>query len=420
MDKGVKRIMQKLPIGIDDFRELREGNYIYVDKTRQAYELINTAKFIFLSRPRRFGKSLLTTTLRELFLGNRELFAGLWIEDKVDWQARPVISINFNDLDYRTQSLDIALTEQMDKQAQAHGLTLLATEYKGKFQELIERLAVEDKVVLLIDEYDKPITDLLEDRKKVEEHVGTLKNFYSVLKSTEATHIHFGLLTGVSKYGKLSIFSDLNNPLDITTDRAFATILGYTQQELEDTFTDYIDRLVDTYAVDRTTLLEQIAYWYDGYSWDGTERIYVPFSTLVFLQQQTFENHWFSTATPSFLIKLLRESRIPAYRLEAIGGDSKLLNSADVNKISILSLLFQTGYLTIKNVQRSLRGVYYQLGYPNYEVRQSFQTHLLADYLDSQIDHCWAFRSMLNARRIWAESMPFWNWMISFISLNLS
>ncbi len=378
--------MRKLPIGIDDFAELREGGYIYVDKTEQIYDLINTAKFIFLSRPRRFGKSVLTTTLRELFLGNQALFQGLWIADKIEWQPRPVILLNFNDLNYRTRSLAVALTEQMDKLAAGYGLTLKATEYKGKFLELIERLAEQAKVVLLVDEYDKPITDVLEDREQVAEHVETLKNFYAVLKSTEATHIHFGLLTGVSKYGKLSIFSDLNNLLDITTDRHFATLLGYTQAEVETYFADYLEQMLLTYQVTQAELLPQIAFWYDGYSWDGERRVYVPFSTLVFLQQKTFENHWFSTATPTFLIKLLRKRRIPAHRLEATGGGSELLNSADVNNISVLSLLFQTGYLTIKQVQQRLSGVRYRLGYPNYEVRQSFQKYLLADYLETQID----------------------------------
>lgn len=377
--------MQRLPIGIDDFRELREGGYAYVDKTRLIYELIHTAKFIFLSRPRRFGKSLLTTTLRELFLGNAALFEGLWIADQIEWTPYSVILLNFNDLDYRTKSLADALAEEMDKQARLHGMTLDSAEYKGKFLGLIERLAERSKVVLLVDGYDKPITDLLENSEKVAEHIDTLKNFYAVLKSTESPHIHFGLLTGVSKYGKLSIFSDLNNLLDVTTDRDFATLLGYTQRELEDTFGDYISDLAVAYKAERETILRQVEYWYNGYSWDGAQRVYVPFSTLVFLQQQNFENHWFSTATPTFLIKLLRASRIPAHRLEATGGGAELLNSADVNNISILSLLFQTGYLTIKSVQHSLSGTRYQLGYPNYEVRQSFQKYLLADYLGTQI-----------------------------------
>ncbi|MEZ4683307.1 MAG: AAA family ATPase [Caldilineaceae bacterium] len=200
--------MQRLPIGVQSFRNLREENNLYVDKTRQIYDLLHTGKFVFLSRPRRFGKSLLTTTLQELFRGDKALFAGLWIEDQIDWQPRPVILINFNDLNYLEFPLATALDEYMDRLALDHGVELTAPDYKTKFQELIARLSQQAKVVLLVDEYDKAITDLLENEEKVQEHVATLKNFYSVLKSTASDHLHFVLLTGVSKYGKISIFSD--------------------------------------------------------------------------------------------------------------------------------------------------------------------------------------------------------------------
>ena len=375
--------MQKLPIGVQSFTRLRQKDYIYVDKTELIYRLMNVGEFVFLARPRRFGKSLLTTTLQEIFRGNRALFHGLWIEDKIDWQPRPVVLINFNDLDYRSQTLESALITYMDELGALHGIALTATHYKDKFRELIVRLSVEQKVVLLIDEYDKPITDLLENEEKVQENVATLKNFYSVLKSTAAEHLHFTLLTGVSKYGKISVFSDLNNLLDITLDRRFATLLGYTQTELEHYFSAYIDRLAETYNMSRPEMLAQIARWYNGYSWDGVHTLYVPFSTLVFLEQQTFANHWFSTATPSFLIKLLRKEAIPAYELERVGGGAALVESADVNNISAHALLFHTGYLTVKQVRSGIGGqATYILGYPNFEVAQAFQQYLLADYLD--------------------------------------
>ncbi len=377
--------MQKLPIGVQSFTNLREENNLYVDKTRQIYELMNVGKFVFLSRPRRFGKSLLTTTLREIFRGNKALFQGLWIEDKIDWQPRPVILINFNDMNYLNASLADALDEYMDRLAAEHRLVLAASDYKTKFQELIVRLAQKDKVVLLVDEYDKAITDLLENDEKVKEHVATLKNFYSVLKSTAAEHLHFVFLTGVSKYGRISIFSDLNNLLDITLDRRFATLLGYTQAELEHYFSDRIDRLAQTYSMSRPEMLALIAHWYNGYSWDAVTSVYVPFSTLVFLEQQTFANHWFVTGTPTFLIKLLRKRQVPAYELEGFIADTKLLESADVNSISVHSLLFQTGYLTIKRTWLGPIGQEYELGYPNFEVAQAFQHYLLADYLDSSV-----------------------------------
>lgn len=378
--------MQKLPIGIQYFNRLREGNYIYVDKTEQVYQLINSGVFFFLSRPRRFGKSLLISLLQHLFQGNRTLFQGLWIEDKIDWQPRPVIVINFNDLNYRSMSLEQALDELMDNLAHEHQLSLTTTDVKGKFQELIVRLSTEQRLVLLIDEYDKPITVLLENEQKVTEHVTTLKNFYSVLKATAAEHIHFSLLTGVSKYGKISIFSDLNNLIDITTDQRFATLLGYTQEELEAYFPDYIDRLATTFQMSRPEILHWIRHWYNGYSWDGVQRVYVPYSTMLFLDRQTFENHWFATATPTFLIKLLRQNEIPAYELGEVLADNKLLDSADVNRLSPLSLLFQTGYLTVKEAFSAVTGQEYVLGYPNYEVAQAFQQYLLADYLNRPVD----------------------------------
>lgn len=374
--------MQKLPIGIQFFDSLREGNFLYVDKTEQIHRLINTGTFVFLSRPRRFGKSLLVSTLQHLFQGHKQLFQGLWIEDKIDWQPRPVLVINFNDLNYRSMSLEQALTEQMDLLAAQHGLSLNATDYKGKFQELIVRLSEEQKIVLLIDEYDRAITDLLEDEQKVAEHVTVLKNFYSVLKTTAANHLHWTFLTGVSKYGKLSLFSDLNNLLDITLDARFAALVGYTQEELERSFPERIDGLAERYAVSRAEILEAIRFWYNGYSWDGVQRLYVPFSTLVFFELQTFENHWFATGTPSFLIKLLRQKQLPAYALERMRGDNTLLDSADVNNINVISLLFQTGYITIKQAHPSLRGQRYDLGYPNYEVAQAFQQYLLAEFIN--------------------------------------
>ena len=374
--------MQKLPIGIQFFDSLREGNFLYVDKTEQIHRLINTGNFVFLSRPRRFGKSLLVSTLQHLFLGHKEFFQGLWIEDKIDWRPRPVLVINFNDLDYREQSLATALTNHLDRLAAENQIQLQAEHYKEKFQELIVRLSAEQKIVLLIDEYDRAITDLLEDEQKVAEHIVTLKNFYSVLKTTAANHLHWTFLTGISKYGKLSLFSDLNNLLDITLDERFATLVGYTQEELERYFPDRIDALAQRFAVSRAEIVEAIRFWYNGFSWDGKQTLYVPFSTLVFFELQTFENHWFSTATPTFLIKLLRQKQLPAYALERLRADNTLLDSADVTNINIIALLFQTGYLTVKRVHPSLRGTRYDLGYPNHEVAQAFQQYLLAEFIN--------------------------------------
>ncbi|MBK6433106.1 ATP-binding protein [Candidatus Amarolinea dominans] len=377
--------MQKLPIGIQFFDSLREGNFLYVDKTELIHRLINTGTFVFLSRPRRFGKSLLVSTLQHLFQGHRELFRGLWIEDKVDWRPRPVLVINFNDLDYHEQPLELALTNHLDRLAAEHQIQLQAEHYKEKFQELIVHLSAEQKIVLLIDEYDRAITDLLENEQKVAEHIATLKNFYSVLKTTASNHIHWTFLTGISKYGKLSLFSDLNNLLDITLDERFATLVGYTQEELERYFPDRIEALAARFEVSRPEMVEAIRFWYNGFSWDGKQTLYVPFSTLVFFELQSFENHWFATATPSFLIKLLRSNQVAAYELDEIYADNRLLDSADVNHIDAVSLLFQTGYLTIRERLPSVAGTEYRLGYPNHEVAQAFRQYLLADYLGPRV-----------------------------------
>ena len=379
-------MLQKLPIGEQFFTNLRQKNMIYVDKTRLIHEMMNVGSFVFLSRPRRFGKSLLTTTIKEICRGNRTLFQGLWIADKIDWQPSPVVLINFNSVSYRTQPLARGLARYMDRLAREYGFTLADGDHKEKFSELLYRLSAQGKITLLIDEYDKPITDLLENNKMVQENVNTLKDFYSVLKSDEAANLQFTLITGVSKYGKVSIFSELNNLTDITLDPRFATLLGYTQAELEHYFADYIERLTQTYQLSRADILTQIAFWYDGYSWDGVERVYAPFSTLLFLDLQSFENHWFTTGTPSFLIKLLRQKKIAAYELEKVTADSALLNSADVNQLSALSLLFQTGYLTVKKSELAVTGKTFELSYPNYEVAQAFQQHLLADYLETDLD----------------------------------
>lgn len=386
--------MQKLPIGEQEFTLLRARNELYVDKTRHIYELMHAGRFLFLSRPRRFGKSLLVTTLAEIYRGNRALFQGLWIEDKLDWQPHPVILINFNGMDYREQSLSDALSQYMDKVAAQYQIVLHGEHYKEKFQELIVRLAEQSveqgfgphQVVLLVDEYDKPITDLLENEQKVQEHVDTLKNFYAVLKAPEAVHLQLVFLTGVSKYGKISVFSDLNNLLDLTLDTRFATLLGYTQEELEHYFADHIQRLSMTYKMSHAAMVNQIRFWYDGYSWDGLQRVYVPFSTLVFFEQQQFANYWFSTATPTFLLKLLKNKKIPAAALAEVVADRRLLESAAVTEIRPTSILFQTGYLTIKSVQFRLGQPRYRLGYPNFEVEQAFQQYLLADYLEMPVD----------------------------------
>ncbi len=366
---------------------MRRGDYVYVDKTEHIFRLINTSGYLFLSRPRRFGKSLLASTLRELFLGNQAPFTGLWIENKLDGKPYPVIYVDMNVLNYRTNHLEEELNEQMALVAQTYGLSLYATDYKNRFTELIQTLSRDGQgVVVIIDEYDKPITDLLEEPEQAAEHVKTLKNFYGVLKSQDQ-HLHFVFITGVSKYGKVSIFSDLNNLYDITLDPAFATLTGYTLEEVQQNFGEHLAALPGTMNRSPEALMEKIKFWYNGYSWDAITSVYNPFSLMSFFQMASFRNYWFSTGTPTFLTQQLKIEQTSAYELTHLSAPETLLASGDIQHVDIVALLFQTGYLTVKAIEELPFGEpRYQLGFPNQEVAISFQQYLLAEYLEEPVN----------------------------------
>lgn len=379
--------MKKLPIGKQDFASLIEDGYLYVDKTEQIFQLINSGPYLFLSRPRRFGKSLLISTLKEIFQAKRHLFKGLWIENKLAWASYPVVHIDFNQMDYRSVSLGEALNSALDNCAKTNGIQLSELHYKSKFSELLSTLGSNGKkAVVLIDEYDKPITDFLgEDETRIQEHVNTLKNFYSTLKSMDP-YLHFVFIAGVSKYGRVSVFSDLNNMYDLTTDPAMAKISGWTQEELEANFGDYLKKTAAYMGIEMSILLEKIRFWYNGYSWDGKITLYNPFSLLNFFQAKRFNNFWFTTGTPSFLTRLLRLAQLPVYRFEYLSGSNALLESADVTSIDLDSLLFQTGYLTIKKIDATQPDrLKYFLSYPNEEVRASFLKYVLAEYVGKPV-----------------------------------
>lgn len=382
--------MKKLPIGRQDFASLIGDGNLYVDKTAHIFRLIQSGTYIFLSRPRRFGKSLLVSTLKEIFEGNRAVFRGLWIEDKITWERYPVIHVDFNQMDYRSRSLESAISQQMDENAARNGLELSAEKSsKQKLEELLQTLSNGKKVVVLIDEYDKAITDFLDynEGERLQENVRTLKNFYSTLKSLDRC-IHFAFITGVSKYGKLSIFSDLNNLYDISNSTAFSDLLGWTEAEVLANFEAHLQQAEQVIGLPMPRLLEAMRRFYNGYSWDGETTVYNPFSLLNFFSNQQFGNYWFTTGTPSFLTHLLKKKRIPAYELEHISGDGILLDSADVTAIDPISLLFQTGYLTIKKIDKSdPTRPRYLLSYPNEEVKISFLKNLLADYVDQPVFH---------------------------------
>ena len=372
---------RKLPIGVQSFEKIRREGYYYVDKTRFVKKLVDTGNYFFLSRPRRFGKSLFIDTLRCAFEGRRELFEGLFLEKNWDWSEKyPVIKIDLSDHRvFSADELKNLLFILVQENAVRLGVELRHQEYYLVFRELIREASEKHKkqVVLLIDEYDKPILDNIEDREKARDIREVLKGFYQVIKPADP-YLKFVFLTGVSKFSKVSLFSGLNNLNDITIDKEFNEICGYTQGEFERTFADKIEEIVKEEGEE---VIEKIRFWYNGYCWGGQEKLYNPFDVLLFLQKREFGTFWFETATPEFLIKLLLERKYYIPKIENIVASERLLGSFDVDFIEPETLLFQTGYLTIKGIRKGLMGRReFYLGYPNFEVKVSL-TDWILDYL---------------------------------------
>jgi hypothetical protein len=365
--------MRKYPIGLQDFSKIRKDGFLYIDKTRLIYNLIESGNYYFLSRPRRFGKSLLLSTIKEIFSGNRELFEGLWIYDQWNWdQKHPVIHLRCSKLDYQKLGLYEALNIEMGVLAKGLGIELEASHLKGRFEELIRKASANGRVVILIDEYDKPITDYLEDLEKVEENRSVFKSFYSVLKDADE-YIRLLLITGVSRFPKECIFSDLNNLNDITIHRNYATIAGVTQQELERNFAEEIAEIQQH----QPDLLSKLKSWYNGYAWhEDAERVYNPFSVLKYMDGRDFRNYWFQTGTPTWLVNLMKNNR--EFDLENVHIGENALSSFNVEHIAVVPVLFQTGYLTIKGYNFNKR--LYELAYPNTEVEESLTDALLSAY----------------------------------------
>ncbi|MDR3366071.1 MAG: ATP-binding protein [Prevotellaceae bacterium] len=375
---------KKLPVGIQSFSKLRTNGFVYVDKTEHIYKMIDDGSSIyFLSRPRRFGKSLLVSTLDALFSGRKELFEGLYIYDKWDWtQPHPVIRLDFGSIANNTsEALSNSLADFVKEVATKHRITIEKTELPDKFAELIKKIALSSgkQVVVLVDEYDKPIIDHLSNPETLDANKSILHDFYQVLKASD-DYIKFIFLTGVSKFSGLSVFSALNNLDDITLNMDYGSICCYTQEELESYFSEYIDIVARDNSLSTSELLDRIKVWYTGYSWDGKASVYNPFSTLSFFRNREFNNYWFRTATPTFLIEILkkRDQLEPVLRPVEVGSGS--FDSYDPLCINEIPLLFQTGYLTVKRKESSLGTPQYTLGIPNEEVRKSFLEHLVNAY----------------------------------------
>ncbi|MEO0043075.1 MAG: hypothetical protein RL329_2523 [Bacteroidota bacterium] len=370
--------MKNLPIGLQFLSEFAETNSIYVDKTRLVHQLVTTGKYYFLSRPRRFGKSLLVSTLRELFEGNKILFKDLWIEPNWDWsQKNPVVHLSFAEWDFEDLNLSTAIFEALDSIAEPRGIVLTKKTVKSRFHELLQAVYRQaGQVVLLIDEYDKPIVHYLEDNqlKKAIANRKIFKNFYSVLKDAGKI-LKFVFITGVSKFTKVSIFSDLNHLSDISLDKDYAALTGYTQQELESYFENHLKVVENELNINRETLLCQMKRWYDGYTWDGKTLIYNPFGTITFLQKRAFRNYWFATGTPTFLLEQMKKQG--QFKIEKIKVNSTFFEKYDLENIEINQLLFQTGYLTIQKMN-DLTDEYW-LDLPNKEVHDSLYQFLMTE-----------------------------------------
>jgi hypothetical protein len=366
---------KKLPIGIQTLSEIiRDGHY-YVDKTALVQQLIDGGKYYFLSRPRRFGKSLLLDTLKELFEGNQALFVGLHIHDHWDWSQRhPVIRINFAGGDLKSRAeLDQVLHQQLETHERQFDFPARYPDYRSRFTDLIQRLHAQSgqHVVVLVDEYDKPILDTIDDSAQALAMREGLKDFYSVIKGADA-HLRFAMLSGVSKFGKVSLFSGLNNLEDITLDPTFSAICGYTERDLNTVFAPELAGLDP----------EQIRHWYNGYGWLG-ESVYNPYDLLLLFKRRVFKAWWFETGTPTFLPKLMATRGFFTPDLAGLRTGEELISSFEVDHISIEALLFQTGYLTIRQQQTMPSGsIRYTLAYPNHEVEISLNACLLANYTD--------------------------------------
>jgi len=378
--------MKKLPIGIQTFSEIIKEGYLYIDKTQQIADFLQAGKYLFLSRPRRFGKSLLVSTLSEIFSGNKALFQGLYIYDKIEWQSHPVIHIDFSVIDFSTKTeLREGLFDLLDGINTDYQLGVDKRGFKAYFRKIIRALSEKNgKVVVLIDEYDKPIVDHIDDVEKATKNREVLRDFFGVLKSCDA-FLRFVFLTGVSKFSRVSIFSELNNLRDITFSKQFATLLGYTQTELESYFDKYIQSLCFELGMKKAHLLTKIKIWYNGYSWNGKDKLYNPFSILNLFAKQRFDNYWFASGTPTFLMKLIKKSAFDVTQFENQTVSKIVFDSYNIENLNVFALLFQTGYLTISEIDQKARTFQYVLNYPNFEVKEAFITYLFASFTQNEL-----------------------------------
>jgi len=392
--------MSKLyPIGIQNFEKLRKDGYFYVDKTALLYRLVKTGSYYFLSRPRRFGKSLMISTLQAYFEGKKELFEGLAIEQlEKEWVKRPVLHIDLNIEKYNTpDSLDKILNDTLVQWEELYGTRPSETSFSLRFAGIIRRACEKsgERVAILVDEYDKPMLQAIGDVELQKAFRTTLKPFYGVLKSMDG-YIKFALLTGVTKFGKVSVFSDLNNLNDISMDDLYVELCGITEKEIHTNFEDELHKLADAQKISYEDVCRELKACYDGYHFvENSIGIYNPFSLLNTFLKMKFGSYWFETGTPSYLVELLKRHNYDLYRMAHEETNADILNSIDSESTNPIPVIYQSGYLTIKGYDP--RFGMYRLGFPNREVEEGFLKYLMPFYANAdKVDSPFQIQKFVN------------------------
>ena len=370
------------PVGIQNFEKIRKNGYIYVDKTALLYQLVKTGQYYFLSRPRRFGKSLTISTLEAYFTGKRELFKGLDMEQlEKDWTVHPVLHMDLNTEKYDTEeSLEHKLELTLKQWEEEYGSNPDEYSVATRFEGVIRRAALKTgcNVVILIDEYDKPILQTISKPELQTEYRNTLKAFYGALKSCDG-YIRFAMLTGVTKFSKVSVFSDLNNLMDISMDRRYVELCGISDAELHKYFEEDIHALADELGTDYAHACEQLKVNYDGYHFCyKSAGMYNPFSLLNTFAKRQIGSYWFETGTPTYLVELMKLHHYNVEEIEHIVTSGPVLDSIDAASTDPVPVIYQSGYLTIKDYNAEFEN--YTLGFPNREVEQGFFRFLLPHY----------------------------------------
>ena len=372
---------------MQSFESIRQNNFLYIDKTKHIYSLANSNRYYFLSRPRRFGKSLFLSTLKAYFLGKKELFKGLYIETvEKQWIEYPVIYLDLNSGIYTTEEeLYRVLNYPMQRLEQKYSIDVKEPSLSVRLKNIVLTAFEQTgkQVVILVDEYDKPLLQTIDNEELHDKFKTILKGVYSILKECDE-YIRFGMLTGVTKFSKISLFSDLNNLMDISLDESYTDICGITEEEIKTNFVEHLQAFAEKESTTKEDIFLQLKKMYDGYHFSKNTSIdiYNPFSLLNSLTRKEFENYWFQTGTPTFLIKLLKENDYDLKDFSEGNIDAVDLTSKESMLNAPIALFYQSGYLTIKDYDRDFSS--YVLGYPNREVEQSFLDFLLPKYINTE------------------------------------